>query len=116
MKDTLKKSLYLGVGAISLTKEKIEQLVDDLIHKGEASQSERAKLIDEFFSRAKEQEKEVTDKVKDIVKSYGVVSKKEFDELRKRLEKLEKKLSSMETSAKKTTSKKTTSKGAASNQ
>jgi polyhydroxyalkanoate synthesis regulator phasin len=92
MKEFLKRGLYLGVGAFTLTKEKIEQVVDDLVHRGEADQKDRRDLIEEFMKRAQEFEKELTEKIKNIVINYGFASKKEVEELKKRIEGLEKKL------------------------
>jgi polyhydroxyalkanoate synthesis regulator phasin len=92
MKEFLKRGLYLGVGAFTLTKEKIEQVVDDLVHRGEADQKNRTDLIEEFMKRAQEFEKELTEKIKNIVINYGFASKKEVEELKKRIEGLEKKL------------------------
>lgn len=92
MKEFLKRGLYLGVGAFTLTKEKIEQVVDDLVHRGEADKKDRRDLIEEFMNRAQEFEKELTEKIKNIVINYGFASKKEVEELKKRIEGLEKKL------------------------
>ena len=90
MKDLFKKAFYLGVGAVSVTAEKIESLVDELVQRGAANQSERGKLIDEFMEKAREQEKILSAKVKEIVQTHGFATKRELDELRQRLEKLEK--------------------------
>ena len=90
MKDLFKKAFYLGVGAVSVTAEKIESLVDELVQRGAANQSERGKLIDEFMEKAREQEKILSAKVKEIVQTHGFATKRELEELRQRLEKLEK--------------------------
>lgn len=96
MKELFKKTLYLGVGALTVTAEKIEEMVDELIKKGEANQSERAKLISEFMQKAREQEKEITAKIKSVVQTTwqekGFAGRKEIDDLKKRIDKLEKKL------------------------
>lgn len=90
MKDLFKKAFYLGVGAVSVTAEKIESLVDELVQRGAANQSERGKLIEEFMEKAREQEKILSAKVKEMVQTYGFATKRELDELRQRLETLEK--------------------------
>jgi len=108
MKEFLKKGFYLGVGVFTLTKEKIEQVVDDLVHRGEADQSDRANLIDEFMEKAQEFEKELNERVKKIVQNYGFVSKKEFETLKKKVEELEKQQAAQKTAAPKTGAKKTT--------
>lgn len=108
MKEFLKRGVYLGVGVFTLTKEKVEQVVDDLVHRGEADQSDRANLIDEFMEKAQEFEKELNERVKKIVQNYGFVSKKEFEALKKKVEELEKKQTAQKTTTRKTGTKKTT--------
>ncbi len=107
-REIFKNAFYFGVGAVTVTAEKVEQAVDALIQKGEVGQSERAKLIDEFWEKAKEQEKEFTQKVKTIIEKsrqeLQLSSRKEIDELSQRIEKLEKKLADYEKSSKKSTS------------
>lgn len=108
MKEFLKKGFYLGVGAFTLTKEKIEQVVDELVHRGEADQKERADLIDEFMEKAQEFEKELTVKMKEIVQTYGFASKKEVAQLKKRIEELEKKVIEKKAAPRKTGTAKST--------
>ncbi|RKY86229.1 polyhydroxyalkanoate synthesis regulator, partial [candidate division KSB1 bacterium] len=57
MFELLKKGVLLGLGAVTLTKEKAEELVDELIKKGELAREERATAIDEFLKKAEEEEK-----------------------------------------------------------
>lgn len=109
MKDFFKKGLYLGVGAFTLTKEKIEQLVDEMVRKGDAEQGDKAKLVDELVERTREFEKELSEKVKNIIHTYGYVPRRDLDELKKRIEALEKELAAK----KKTASRKPAAKPAA---
>ncbi len=92
MKELLKKGLYLGVGAFTLTKEKIEQVVDEMVRRGDAEQGDKAKLIDELVERTREFEKELSEKVKGIIQTYGYVPRRDLEDLKKRIEALEKEL------------------------
>jgi polyhydroxyalkanoate synthesis regulator phasin len=49
MLDIIKKSIYLGLGAASVTKEKVESLIDELIEKGQLAKEEKSKTINLFF-------------------------------------------------------------------
>ena len=95
MFDLFKKGVLMGLGAITMTKEKIEQVVDELIKKGELTQDERAKAIKDLLKKAEEQEKAFADKVsvevnKAIVK-LGVLTKKDLERLEKKIDELRKK-------------------------
>ena len=93
MTDLLKKMFYFGVGAAVLTKEKVEELVDELVKKGEINQQDKPNAIKELMSKVQEQEKVFTAKVKEMtqkaVKDMGLMTRAELEELRKRIEKLE---------------------------
>ncbi len=95
MFDLFKKGVLLGLGALTMTKEKIEQVVDELIKKGELSQDERAKAIKDLLKKAEEQEKALADKVSaevnEAIKKLGVPTKKDLERLEKKIDDLRKK-------------------------
>ena len=52
--DTLKKTLYAGVGMAFLTREKIEDLAKKLAEEAKLGESEGKKFIDEFLKKSEE--------------------------------------------------------------
>jgi len=54
METTLRKLVLAGIGAVSLTKEKVEEFVDDLVKRGEVSEEERAKFIKDTVAKVEE--------------------------------------------------------------
>jgi len=79
MLDIIKKSIYLGLGAATATKEKVDSLVEELMDKIEKEEQEVAKRIKAEILKA--------------IEEIGLPTKKDIDELNKRLKALEKKLS-----------------------
>ncbi|MDZ7412184.1 MAG: phasin family protein [candidate division KSB1 bacterium] len=59
MDVTLKKLVLAGIGAASLTKEKVEELVDELVKRGEVSEEEKAKFIKETAAKVEEHSKQL---------------------------------------------------------
>jgi len=53
--DIIRKAVYMGLGAISMTKDKAEELVDDLIKRGEVASAERDKTINKLLKEADNQ-------------------------------------------------------------
>ena len=51
--DIIRRAVLLGLGVISLTKEKAEDMVDDLIKRGEVASGERFKVVDTCSKRSK---------------------------------------------------------------
>jgi polyhydroxyalkanoate synthesis regulator phasin len=94
--DMIKKAMLLGLGVISLTKEKAEEVVDDLIKRGEVSKQERLKMVDKLLKEAEKKEEELTGKINEIVQKtitqIGLVSKKDLEALSKRLAAIEKRI------------------------
>ncbi|GAB4376624.1 MAG: hypothetical protein Kow0042_23080 [Calditrichia bacterium] len=96
MLDIIKKSIYLGLGAATATKEKVETLVDELIEKGQVTREQKAGAVKDILDRIEKEEKELTDKIKSTVEKtiaeVGLPTKKDIQELKDRLEALEKKM------------------------
>jgi polyhydroxyalkanoate synthesis regulator phasin len=97
MLDIIKKSIYLGLGAAKATKETVETLVDELIEKGQLSREKKVGAVQEILDKIEKEEKEISDRIKSavekVVTEIGLPTKKDIQELNKRLETLEKKLS-----------------------
>ncbi|HPC03057.1 MAG TPA: hypothetical protein PLE04_04725 [Syntrophales bacterium] len=92
----IKKAMLLGLGLISLTKEKAEEIVDDLIKRGEVSREERFKMVDKLLREAEKKEEELTGKINEIVQNaitqVGLASKKDLEAISKRLAEIEKRI------------------------
>ncbi len=96
MLDIIKKSIYLGLGAATVTKEKVESLVDELIEKGQLSKEQKTGAVQEILDNLEKKEKAVSRQVKEeirkAIEEVGLATKKDIDELNKRLKALEKRL------------------------
>jgi polyhydroxyalkanoate synthesis repressor PhaR len=101
--DIFKKTVLFGLGVFDLTKEKAESIVDDMIKRGEMSQSDKAKAVKELLkghdermeklkNKIDESVEKVTAKVKGKDKEEMANLHKKIDELTKMVEKLEKKI------------------------
>jgi polyhydroxyalkanoate synthesis regulator phasin len=95
--DIIKKAMLLGLGLFSLTKEKAEEFVDDLVKRGEVTKEERFRMVDKLLKEAEKQEEELLGKISEtvqkVITELGLPTKKELDEISKRLEEIEKKIS-----------------------
>ena len=96
MIDLLKKGLFLGLGLFEEGREKVEALVDDLINAGEVAKEERAKTIDKYVQKMKEQEKIISEKInseiKKVIERLGIPTKEDFEKLVQEVEDLKKKI------------------------
>jgi len=90
MFDLIKKSVLMGLGAITLTKEKVEQIVDELIKKGELTKGERSKAVRDLLTKVQEQEKALNEKVNGVVvktiEKLDLPSRKDIERLEKKID------------------------------
>jgi polyhydroxyalkanoate synthesis regulator phasin len=96
MLDILRKTYLAGLGLALLTKEKTEELVDDLIKKGEVAEKDRKQVIDDLMNRARDEQQRFSQLVKDnVAKIMGEMrfpSKSQLEDLNRRVEALEKQI------------------------
>lgn len=96
MNDLLERVLLLGIGAASLTKEKVEELIDDLVKKGQLTTEEGRELVDKATGRAREEglniKEMASETYQDTLRTLGIASREQTDEIERRLEVLEAKV------------------------
>ncbi len=94
MKDFLQKTFLFGLGVVDFTKEKVEGLVAEMVKRGEITQQETPETMEQIMARAKEAQKALFDKVKELV-GKAILEMKlaraaDVEALEKRLSALEK--------------------------
>jgi len=104
MFDRFRKGYLIGLGLASLTREKIEEAVDELVKRGEVAEKDRPGVVDDMITRMRDEQKRLTNLLREtaqkVVVEMGVPSRQQMDELLKRVEKLEQAAHSRDTTAK----------------
>lgn len=94
MKELIRKALFTGVGVASLTKEKIEEVVDELKKSGEMSEEEGKKFTEELFEKAKESKEKLNRQIEEAVSSaiekLDIARGADIAELKKEIDALKK--------------------------
>lgn len=101
MTDLLEKTVNLGVGLFLYSREKVEELVDGLVSRGEVSQKDARRVAGELIQKGREQREEMEKLVRgeisraldsgNVARKADVVTKDEIrqivrEEIRKALE------------------------------
>ncbi len=93
MFDFLKKTYLFGLGLATLTRDTVEEAVDDLIKRGEVAEKDRSQVVEDFLTRANEEKdklyKTVNDFVKKAVHEMGLPTEDDHLALKKRVDLLE---------------------------
>lgn len=98
MFELLKKTYLAGLGLATLTKERIEEIVDELVKRGEIAEQDRRKVLDDLLSRAREEQQKLTHKITEVVGEMRLPNRERWEDLVRRVENLEKQVQPREES------------------
>jgi len=94
--DILKRAALMGIGIMSMTEEKIKELVKELESKGEVSEKEGKDLLKDLITRADKEKKTIEENIKRGIKDYlakiNIASREDVIKLEKRVKSLEEKV------------------------
>jgi polyhydroxyalkanoate synthesis regulator phasin len=100
--NLLKQLLLLGIGTTSLMVEKLRDVVDDWVQEGKIKPDQAAEFINEISDRFKSEqvnlEQLIQRQVRNIMQDLGVPRQNEIDELRGRIDRLERQVRELENS------------------
>ena len=96
MEELWRKAKLFGLGVLDFTKEKVEAMVEDMVKRGEISESETPQAVAELMEKAKSEQEAFMDKlqavVEKVVSGSGLARATDLEALEKRVADLEKKL------------------------
>ncbi|NJN30099.1 MAG: phasin family protein [Synechococcales cyanobacterium RM1_1_8] len=96
----IQQLMMLGVGTTSLVAEKIKEVSDEWVKTGKLDANQASALVDDFLNQVKSEqggiEEQFQRQVRNILQDLGVPRQSEMDELRGRLDRLERQLRDLE--------------------
>jgi polyhydroxyalkanoate synthesis regulator phasin len=88
----IEKSMLLGLGVLTLTRDKIVQAVDSLVDEGEVKAEEAPGIIDKLVSRGEEEREALRQMMRDEIEKRRihapVASRKDIEELSQKIDDL----------------------------
>jgi polyhydroxyalkanoate synthesis regulator phasin len=96
--SVLKSMMMLGIGVATVTREKAEEVVEDLIRRGEVASADKAQVIDEIQQRAQSATADVKRLVDERIEIVGKKLRwfEEMNELRTEVEELRSRVADLE--------------------
>ncbi len=95
----LKKTVLAGIGIYSLTKEKAQDLMNELVTKGELSQDDGPKFVKAMMDKADEEveflKKMVDARVQQAVSAIRPAYDEQFNKLNKKMDKIAKEVTKL---------------------
>jgi poly(hydroxyalkanoate) granule-associated protein len=93
MLDYIRKITLAGAGLAIMTTEKIQEIMDELVKKGEMTEKEAREAVSEFVEKSKQAKKDLEDKMEQTVTGLlnrlNIPTRKEVEEIKERLARLE---------------------------
>jgi len=94
MIESLRKLGLLGIGAVAITEEKIREVVNELVEKGEMSAEEGKTLVHELLTEKKKQmqdfEEKISEDVQNAIGKSKIALKDDVSRLEDKITELEK--------------------------
>jgi len=92
MEQLLKKVILAGIGALSLTRETVEKLLNELAKKGEIAYEDKEDFLKELIQKGKEQKEGLEKMIERVISRTRLATREDIEKLEKRVEELEKKI------------------------
>ncbi len=93
MVDLIKKTMMTGIGLAFMTKDKIEEVANELVEKAKMSEKDAKEFIDTVSEKSEEARKKVDDKIRatvtDVLEGLDVARTADIQALQARIERLE---------------------------
>ena len=106
--DMFKKLTLASIGAVNLTRERLDEMFDELVKKGEMSEDERSKALKNFVDKTAESSEKARKWAEDTFKNMSSKFTSRFDDqiaqLSHRIEQLNVRLNELERKLDKNTS------------
>jgi len=92
MRTLFEQSILAGIGLLSMTHEKAQEVVDELIQRGEVHKDESKNWVESLVQRGDEERKSlrklIHDEVKNTLAELGLVTKQDLQDLASKIETL----------------------------
>lgn len=88
MANIVEKALLIGLGAWSLTREKVSEAVNELVEEEEVEPEEARKLVDALVTKGEKEREELRKMIRQEVDQVRPVTRKEFEALSRKVDSL----------------------------
>jgi polyhydroxyalkanoate synthesis regulator phasin len=96
VREAVERTVLAALGVVDLTKERADELADELAQRGKITRDEARELSDELFRRWRGDAVRVSERasvtMSGLFRELGLVTRREYDELELRLAQLEHRL------------------------
>jgi polyhydroxyalkanoate synthesis regulator phasin len=100
IRDLIERTFLVGVGAAAFTKDRVQELVEEFVRRGELSSDEGRDLVDRLVARSRDEARSAVKKadtsLKGALRDLGLATRRELEDLEARVRLLEHRLAVLE--------------------
>lgn len=100
MFESMRKAVLIGMGAAAMSWDKMKEMVDDLVEKGDLSAEEGKRLFNDMTARAEEQGQTLNERVRSQIRQMltdmGVADRTQIAMMESRIASLERRIVELE--------------------
>jgi polyhydroxyalkanoate synthesis regulator phasin len=100
IRDLIERTFLAGMGAAALTKDRVQELVEEFVRRGQLNTEEGRDIVERLAARSREEARAVLKKadasLHGAYRELGLTSKHELEDLELRLQQLERRLRLLE--------------------
>jgi len=103
IRDLIERTFVLGIGAAALTKDRVQEVVEEFVHRGQLSSEEGKDMVDRLLVRSKDEARSVLKRadssLQGAYRDMGLVTKREWEDIDFRIRQLEHRVHLLESEA-----------------
>ena len=100
IRDLIERTFLIGVGAAAFTKDRIQELVEEFVRRGELSTDEGREMVDKLVARSRDEARSTMRRydssLQGVLRDFGVTSRRDFEEMEMRVRQVEHRLALLE--------------------
>jgi polyhydroxyalkanoate synthesis regulator phasin len=100
IRDLIERTFLIGVGAAAFTKDRVQELVEEFVKRGELSSDEGREMVDRLVARSRDEARTAMRRAdssfQGALRDFGLTTRREFDDLDLRVRQLEHRVALLE--------------------
>lgn len=103
IRDLIERTFLVGMGAAALTKDRVQELVAEFVHRGQLSGEDGREMVDRLVTRSRDEArsalKRADSSLQGAYRDLGLITKREVEDLDFRLRQIEHRVHLLEATA-----------------
>jgi len=103
IRDLIERTFLIGVGAAAFTKDRVQDLVEEFVRRGELSGDEGREMVDRLVARSRDEArsavKRADSSLQGALRDFGITTRRDLEDLEMRVRQLEHRVALLEPTA-----------------